>query len=184
MNSLEKNVNGIILCLFEIIVGIILMINPVEFTTWIIMLAGIVLIAIGVVNVVKYFRTNAKEACLEQTLTKGLLSLISGGFCLFEAQWFVITFPVLTIVFGIAILVTGIGKIQLSVDMIRFKNKKWFLAVINAVVSVVCAVVILKSPFASTTVLWMFTGASLIAEGLLDIVTMIVGKKTGKGNNV
>ncbi len=37
---------------------------------------------------------------------------------------------------------------------------------------------ILRSPFSTTAVLWMFTGASLIVEGILDIAAMVAGKKT------
>ena len=36
MKSLKENANGIVLCLFELIVGILLLINPVSFTAWII----------------------------------------------------------------------------------------------------------------------------------------------------
>ena len=181
MKSLKENLTGIVLCLFELIVGILLLINPVSFTTWIIMIAGIVMMILGLVEVVKYFRSGVKEGSLGQTLAKGLLFLLGGGFCVFKTEWFIVTFPVLTIIYGVIILVTGVGKIQLMVDMLRQKNKKWFWAAINAVVSIVCAIVILKSPFTSTAGLWMFTGVSLIAEGVLDIVTMIVGKKAPEG---
>ncbi len=51
-------------------------------------------------------------------------------------------------------LVTGISKIQLTVDMLRWKNKKWF---------------------------WAAISSSLIVEGILDIVAMVAGKKT-EGN--
>lgn len=90
------------------------------------------------------------------------------------------TFPALAILYGIGILVTGVGKIQLTVDMLRQKNKKWFWAAINAAVSVVCAIIILNSPFASASVLWMFTGISLLVEGVLDIVTLILGRRSGE----
>lgn len=178
MKSFKENANGIMLCLFELVVGILLLISPVGFTAWIVKVAGIIMMILGFINVIKYFRTNAKEASFEQTLTKGLLLLLAGAFCLFKTEWFIVTFPVFTLIYGVLILVTGICKIQLTVDMLRQKNNKWFWPAINAVVSIICAVVILKNPFASTAVLWMFTGASLVAEAILDIVTMIVGNKS------
>lgn len=183
MKFLKEHTNDIVLCLFELIVGILLLINPAGFTTWIIMIAGIVLMILGLVEVVRYFRTSALEASLGQTLAKGLIFLLAGGFCAFKAEWFVLTFPVLAMIYGVVILLTGIGKVQLTVDMIRRKNKKWFLAAISAIVSVVCAVVILKNPFASATVLWIFTGITLIVECVLDIVTMIIGGRRSKANN-
>lgn len=177
MKTIKENVPGIVLCLFELIVGILLLINPIGFTTLIILSAGIVLMIQGMIEIVKYFLTNIKEATLEQTLTKGLLSLLAGGFGVLKTDWFIATFPVLTIIYGVIILVAGVGKIQLTFDMLRQKNNKWFLAAISALLSIVCAVVILKNPFASTTALWVFTGASLIAEGVMDIVTLIMGKR-------
>lgn len=184
MKSLKEHINGIVLCLFELIVGILLLINPISFTTWIIMIAGIFLIILGFIEVVKYFRTSTEEASLGQALAKGLLFLLAGGFCVLKTEWFIVTFPVLTIIYGIIILVTGIVKIQLMADMLRQKNKKWFWAAINAIISIICSIVILKSPFTSTMFLWMFTGASLIVEGILDIVTLIMWKKSSEGKNV
>lgn len=100
-------------------------------------------------------------------------------FCVFYSHWFIATFPVLTIVYGIVVLVAGVGKVQVATDMIRLKNKKWIIALISAIVSIVCAAVILNNPFASVAALWMFTGVVLIAEAIMDIVTLIVsgGKK-------
>ncbi len=178
MKSMKQNANGIVLCLFEILVGILLLINPIGFTSGIIITAGIVLLVIGIISIVKYFKTDAQKAASGQMLVKGLAALLAGGFCVFESHWFIVTFPVLTIIYGIVTLVTGLGKVQLTVDLLRRKNKKWFFAAISAVVSIICAVVIIRSPFASTAVLWMFTGISLIVEAVLDVITLIV---TGKG---
>lgn len=183
MKALKERMNGIVLCLFELAVGILLLIDPVGFTSWIIMTAGVVLVVMGLVEVIKYLKADAKEAALGQSLTKGLLAILAGVFCVFKTEWFIITFPVLTILYGVAILVTGIGKVQLTADMLRAKNKKWFLAAISAVISIVCAIVVLNNPFASTAVHWVFTGVSLLIEGVLDIVTLIMGKKYKEGTN-
>lgn len=77
-------------------------------------------------------------------------------------------------------LVAGVSKIQTMVDMLRLHNNKWFWAGINAFVSIICAIVILWSPFTTTAVLWIFVGVSLIVEAVLDIVILFlayIGKK-------
>ncbi len=178
---MKNTLNGIVLCLFEIVVGILLLINPISFTTGIITVAGVVLIILGVISIIKYFKTEAKQAAVGQYLMKGLVSLLAGTFCTFNSHWFIATFPVLTILYGVVVLVTGLGKIQLTVDMIRMKSKKIFLAIISAVISIACGVVILNNPFTSTAVLWMFTGITLLVEAVIDFITLIVsgkGKKT------
>lgn len=177
MEKIKKNLNGIILCLFEIIVGILLLISPVGFTAGIIIAAGIVLLGIGIVSAVKYFLTDAKEAAAGQLLVKGIIGAVVGAFCVFKSHWFIATFPLLTIVYGVVILFTGIYKIQWMADMIRVKNKKWFLALISAAVSILCAVIVLANPFTSTAILWMFTGASLIVEAVFDIIALFISKQ-------
>lgn len=180
MKVLKENANGIIFCLFEVLVGILLLINPVAFTAGIIIALGLILMVAGLVCIIKYFRADPQEAAVSQLLLKGLVALLAGAFCVFQSHWFIVTFPVLTILYGVAILVTGLGKVQLTVDMLRQKNKKWFLAAISAAVSIVCAIVILNNPFTSATILWMFTGITLIAEAVFDIVTLIMSTKKEK----
>lgn len=180
MKKIKNNANGILLCIFEIAVGILLLVDPIAFTTGIIATVGIVLLIIGLVSTIRYFRVEAAEAASGQYLAKGLAILLCGAFCLLKSRWFLATFPALTVLYGIIVLATGLGKIQLTCDLIRKKYKRWFLAAISAVLSVVCAAVILKNPFVSTTVLWMFMGISLIAQSVMDGITLIVsaGRKT------
>jgi uncharacterized membrane protein HdeD (DUF308 family) len=86
----------------------------------------------------------------------------------------------MTFLYGIVVLVTGLSKLQLTVDMLRVKSKKWFLALISAAISIVCAVLILMNPFSSTEVLWMIAGITLIVEALLDVVTWFLGGREQK----
>ena len=177
MKFLKNNIGGIAMCLLELLVGALLLINPVGFTSGIIMGAGLVLILIGIVCIIKYFRAEPEEAAKEQNLLKGLIALLAGGFCALRAEWFVITFPVITLIYGLVILITGLGKIQWTVDIIRQKKPKWFLCGLSALVSTVCGLVIIAAPFATTAVLWMFTGISLIVDACFDIPALILTNK-------
>lgn len=127
----------------------------------------------GISTTIKYFRTEPEEAAVSQILVKGLLMLLAGAFCAFNSRWFIATFPVLTLVYGVVILITGITKVQWSIDIIRMKRSKWFWAAISAAISIVCGVVIITSPFSTTAVLWMFIGISLIVEAVFDMIGSI-----------
>lgn len=184
MKKWKKSGNSIIMCLFELIAGVLLLIDPAGFTSGIIIGAGAVLLVVGLINLIQYFRSNAAEAAQGQRLTMGLISLVSGGFCVLHSAWFLATFPVLTMLYGVVILFTGLSKIQLAVDMLRLKKGKWYWAAINAAVSILCAIIILGNPFTSTSVLWIFTGCSLIAEAVIDVVTWIAGMRHKKHEEV
>lgn len=168
--------NGILTSVFEIIIGILLLINPVNFTAGIITVIGIVLCVLGIKSIVTYFRTEAAEAARSNQLLIGLFLLLAGGFSAIKAHWIIASFPVLTVIYGVVILLTGLGKLQTTVDMLRLKRSRWYFAAISAALSLICAVVILMNPFNSTAVLWMFTGITLIVEAVLDIITVIFSK--------
>ncbi|MGN1399473.1 MAG: HdeD family acid-resistance protein [Erysipelotrichaceae bacterium] len=169
----SAKLKSIIMSLCEAIIGILLLINPIGFTTGIIVFVGIVLVILGIYNVVQYFKEDAQVAAVRQDLTFGLLDLLGGLFCIFNSRWFVTAFSLLTVLYGVAILVSGVAKVQWTVDMVRFKNKKWFWSAISALITVVCGFIILSNPFSSTTVLWMFIAIILIVEAVLDIIGAI-----------
>lgn len=173
-------INGVAFFLLEILVGILLLINPVGFTSMIIIALGVVLAVVGIINVVKYFRTDIVEGAAGQLLTKGLISAAAGCFCIFNVSWFISAFPVIIMFYGVGILIAGFSKVQLMADMIRMKSNKWFLAAISAAISIVCAVIIFCNPSATTVFLWTFTGISLIVGAVMDAVTLIVRRSMDK----
>lgn len=174
---LKRSLSSVGMSLAEIIVGILLLMNPVAFTSGIIVAFGIVLMIMGVSKTVKYFLTEPEEAAVRQILVKGLLLLLAGVFCAFNSHWFIATFPVITLVYGAVILITGITKIQWTIDIIRMKRSKWIWVAISALISVLCGIVIICNPFSSTAVLWMFTGISLIVDAVFDMIGGIFGNQ-------
>lgn len=177
MKAPKKWGSSLIMCLFELAVGILLLLDPVGFTSGIIIAAGVALILMGLIRAYKYFRMTPEEGAKSQALAMGLVALLAGVFCVTCSQWFVVTFPVLTLLYGIASLVTGLVKIQRTVDILRLKEQNWLLSAIGAVLSVAGGVIIICSPFGSTAVLWIFTGISLIAEAVFDAAALLLGGK-------
>lgn len=166
-----------VLSLFEIFVGILLLVDPVTFTSGIIMVLGAILLFVGLICVFKYFRAEAAAAALEQNLLKGLVALAAGAFCVFGNSYIVNIFPLLTTVYGAIILITGLVKIQKTVDMLRLKKTKWYFTAISAGITVVCAALILFNPFDATEWVWRFIGITLIIEALIDAVAAMFGGK-------
>jgi len=116
MKALRENFNGIVICLFELVIGILLLIDPIGFTSGIIITAGILLILAGLINCIKYFRANVKEASKGQFLTKGLIAVLAGAFCILNTEWFIVTFSALTVIYGVIVLLAAVEKIQLCMD--------------------------------------------------------------------
>lgn len=178
MKRVNSGNSSLLMSLIEIVIGILLLINPVGFTSGIIITLGIVLTVMGIGQIIGYFRSEPEEAASGGKLTKGILFIVFGLFCAFKSGWFIATFPVITILYGALILVAGVSKLQEAVDMVRVKQNYWFVALISALLTLLFAVLIIFNPFASTAILWTFIGVTLIVEAVMDIVTFIFAKKS------
>lgn len=177
MKKMNRSTGNLLMCIVEVILGILLLIDPVGFTSSIIVVLGVLLTLLGIKSLVGYFRQDAQEASENNGLAKGLLFALSGLFCMFKSEWFIVTFPILTVLYGVLTLMTGISKVQWAIDMLRQKQQYWFIAIIGAVLTLVFAVLILCNPFSSTAILWTFIAVSLIVEAIVDILAFIFGRK-------
>ena len=173
---MKKNAS-ILTCIAELVIGILLLINPVGFTRGIIVALGIFMTFHGLSAIVKYIREKPQAASEGNLLARGLLLSCAGLFCVFRSSWFIAAFPVLTVLYGVMTLVTAFEKIQWTADLLRIKHRYWFVALINALMSLILSILILTNPFASTAALWLFIGISLIAEAVVDVVTLIFERK-------
>ena len=103
--------------------------------------------------------------------------ILLGGFLALRTQQAIALFTLLTHLYGVAILIIGVVKLQQGVDLLRLKARYWFLAGVNALLAILFAAIILSNSFASTIALWRVAAISLITAAVLDIVVLIV---TGK----
>ena len=83
----------------------------------------------------------------------------------------------LTVVYGVITLINGINKVQWAVDLLRLKQRFWFVSLIGAALTLVFGILILTNPFTTTAILWTFIAVTLIAEAAMDIVTFILARK-------
>lgn len=174
--------SGIIMAVCEVVIGILLLVNPVGFTKTIITFLGAILLLNGIMKAIQYFRTDPQMAIAEQKLTRGLIQILVGVFFIANNGQVIAAFPLLTMLYGVGVLMTGTAKIQLTVDMLRIKNTNWIFAAISTVLTIVCAIIILCDPFRTTAVLWVFTAVTLITEAVVDLLAVffIIDKKRGQ----
>lgn len=172
----HSNLGKLLIAACEAAAGILLLRNPAGLTSGIFIALGILLGLGGIVQILRYFRLSPEDGATSQGLTKGVLELLVGLFCALNSQWFLKTFPALTIVYGIVILVLGVSKLQTAVDLARL-HRKAGMAAVSAAVTVACAAVILCNPFQTTALLWKFLAISLIVEAVLDAVCLFFSRQ-------
>lgn len=93
MKHLKENAGNLVMSVCEAVIGVLLLVNPVGFTSLVLIALGAVLAIRGVVNVISYFRAKPEDALRSQSLTAGLLLLAIGLFCMLRFRWLIALFP-------------------------------------------------------------------------------------------
>ncbi len=183
IKRLKEAVPGFVTAVIEMIMGVSLLLDPTSFATRNIETIGMILIAVGAVSILSYFRRLPQAGVRERSLSIGVLTAALGVFGSLSPEWFIATFPELVGMYGIGMLVLGTFKTETVVNMLRLKQENWCLYAVNAAVTVICAVLILLSPLGSSTGRYIFAGLAFILEAVIDFTIVLSPgrREPGKG---
>ena len=181
MKNLKNNIPVMLLILFEITVGILLLVNPEAFTAAVITCFGIVLLAIGIVYLIRFIREKKEsDKASILTLVLAVISLAVGCVCAFLTNRVMGLFAVVAVVYGVILIVSGIYKAKTYFDMKQENLPVSVITLVSAILSIVLGIVIVVNPFTATNFLWFFAGISLIVEAVVDFVAVIMNVKPKK----
>ena len=173
MKNKKNQLTEFLFCLLELILGFMVLIYSKSFNKLVVVIAGIILILFGLLQVIRYYKLDPKIAAQKRYLMKGLLLLSCGCFCTFRANWFVAVLPSFSFLLGVGVFLIGLVKIQAAMDMVRMDNKQWYLAFIDAALSLACAATVLNGPYATKKVFWILNGILLILVAVADATLLI-----------
>ena len=173
IKGLLKNSGGILISVIEIVAGILLLVDPTTFISYIVLIAGAILVVSGIISATKYFVSPIEEAQEGQGIFKALVSASLGVFLMINNKLFVSdeAEKIISFVFGAAILLIGFSKLQGMFDKIR-KNQFFFVSLASAALTIICAIIIITGSL-GLKVLWIFAGVSLVIEALVDVADMV-----------
>lgn len=167
----------LLIIVLELVVGFLLIISPDAFTRGIIISFGVLLMLFGVVSIIQYFRTEPQMAALQKKLAQGIGSLVMGLVLGIRSQWFVEFFPMLTSLYGIALLAVAIVKLQRIVDFLRLKQRGWYLEGIGTLLLTISGILLLVNPFTTVKYVWTLIAVVLFADAALTLATIIVSSR-------
>lgn len=150
-----------------VIIGLLFIIFPESSANVICYVAGAFLAVWGILFLISFFsagRAGSDSADLALGLTLVCVALV-----LFIKPW-VVT-GILTVLFGIALIVDSAVKLQSFFAMNRLKKKTAWLILAIAIVSVVLGFLLVFDPFSHDT-LMIFAGVSLIVIGVMDMIAL------------
>ena len=180
MSTIKNNIPIILMLLFEIAVGVLLLVNPETFTTIVVISFGVFLTVVGIIYLIRYFaaRKRGEESLI--TIIWSLI-LISVGIFIISAHRLIMSlFAFIAILYGVILLISGFVKIMGYVNARKANMPVSAVSIISAIISVILGGVILVKPFETTHILFMFAGIAILVSAAFDIVTLIFVARAGR----
>ena len=125
----------------------------------------------GIYNVFRYVKGRGVIGTFGFTLALGLV-LLCFSVLMFCYPTFLST--ILPKIWGISLLIGGFGKIQASADLQRIHERRWWIMLIGAAFSFVLGIMCLANPIYIAETIFVFIGACLLAEAVLDLVSLLL----------
>lgn len=157
---------NIIAAILAIVVGVLFIILPKDSADVLCLIAGILLIFAGSFTLVAYIFSGFFLGA--HLLIVGIMLILLGTFCLANPENIM---EVLTVLFGLYIVIDGTTSIVDSVYCAKAKIKGWGLLLVLAILSIGLGTAVMFSTFDT---IMIFAGCSLIIDGVCNIIETIV----------
>ena len=138
---------------------------------------GTAMILFGCIKLVGYFSKDLFRLAFQFDLQFGILILVIGLVVLLKPADAI---NLLFIAMGITLLADSLFKIQIALDSRKFGIGKWWGILALAVITACIALVLVFRPSASAKVLTSLLGATLFAQGCLNLFVAVTTVKIVK----
>lgn len=135
---------------------------------------GIFLILFGSIKLVGYYSRDLFRLTFQFDLALGILTIILGLIILVRADH-VMTF--LSVVYGVYVMTDSMLKIQIAFDSRAFGIRTWWLIFAVAGITGAIGFLMVLRPFEGAELLVTILGISLLAEGILNLITVVMTVK-------
>ncbi|MBR3447517.1 MAG: DUF308 domain-containing protein [Oscillospiraceae bacterium] len=156
------------------LLGIFLMRQPDVSTAAVGTAAGVLLVIFGIIRLIGYFSRDLYRLAFQFDLAVGILLLILGIILLTKPQDLL---HFLCVVTGMYVTADGLMKLQTAHDAHRFGIASWWMILAAALLTSAAGVCLLVRPAQSVRIGMQLFGAVLLAEGLLNLLTVLVTVK-------
>lgn len=179
MESLMKRFfrSSIISSIILIALGLLLIFQSEATIMMISYIIGGILIAIGVIAIIKFIQNVGKEPKNELDIVYGVVCIILGIIVIKNPEAIASIIP---IILGISIILSSATKLQYAIELRANKNKLWKTTLILALISTLCGIILLFNPFKAASYFTKVVGIFIIIYAVLDIISSYTVKRNIK----
>ena len=160
---------SLIVAFSAILLGLLFILTPQTSANVICYVAGILLLASGIAAVISYLASGRLFG--SYALVSGIVLLVCGVFCLLRPE---VIQGLLTVIFGVFLIIDGMVTLQDGIDCARAKLGGWWVLAVLAVITIALGCVVLFGKFDS---IMLLAGISLIVDGVFDLIVTFAFSK-------
>lgn len=137
-------------------------------------ISGIIMLLFGFIKMIGYFSKDLYRLAFQFDLASGILLMALGIIMMLRAN---VMISIICMILGIYVLADALLKVQIAIDAKAFGIAKWWLILAAAVLTGGFGFLLVLRPSESAQVVMVLLGLSLIAEGLLNLITILTAVK-------
>ena len=160
---------SLIVAFSAILLGLLFILTPQTSADVICYVAGILLLASGIAAVISYLASGRLFG--SYALVSGIVLLVCGVFCLLRPE---IIQGLLTVLFGVFLVIDGMMTLQDGVDCARARLAGWWVPVLLGAATTALGCVVL---FGKVDSIMLLAGISLIVDGVFDLIVTFAFSK-------
>ncbi len=142
-------------------------------------IGGILLILFGCVKIVGYISKDLYRLAFQFDLAFGILLISLGLILILRTNTMI---HIICSLLGICILADALLKIQISIDSKSFGIHQWWMILTAAIITSVIGFLLLFRPYESAQMAMRLLGLAILAEGILNLVTVLTAVKIFRRN--
>lgn len=169
--------SSLITSLFLIALGLLLIFQSDAVIYSISYIIGGILIAIGVLAIIKFIQNTNNEQKAELDIVYGIVSVILGIVVIKNPQAIASIIPA---ILGISIVISSATKLQYAFELKANGNNLWKTTMVISLISTLCGIVLLFNPFKALTSFTKVVGIFIVIYAILDMISTFTIKRNVK----
>ena len=172
MGVLKKlRLDYVVKAVVMVVIGIILAVWTKASLDFMARALAVLLVVIGAVFIISYFVKKERTFVVSGGLVAGIIIAAIGGWIFINPGTFTDFIPKL---FGIFILVSGLGNLWQTISLIRYKSRAWWVSLIIAIGTVAIGGYLLFNPTNAKEIAVTLIGIFLIVDGVTNLINAVL----------
>ena len=169
--------SSLLTSLFLIALGLLLIFQSDAVIYSISYVIGGILIALGVLAIIKFVQGTNNEQKRELDIVYGIVSVILGIVVIKNPEAIASIIPA---ILGISIVISSATKLQYAFELKANGNNQWKVTMFISIISTMCGIVLLFNPFKALTSFTQVVGIFIVIYAVLDMISTFTIKRNVK----